>query len=339
MAILLLYTGGTIGMAHDPVTNTLSPIDFRNITKHLPVLNNFKFDIEPISFNPLQDSSNFSPETWVKIADTIEESYDKFDGFVVLHGTDTMAYTASALSFMLENLAKPVILTGSQLPVGLVRTDGRENIISSLEIASSRENDRPMIQEVCICFSNKLTRGNRTTKFSTEQFSAYKSPNYPALVDIGLHLKFNHASIHHSTDGKRLKINRNFNTNVAILKLFPGISRNAVHAVLTTPGVRGIILETFGAGNAPTTRWFLDELKGYIEDGGIVFNVTQCGGGIVEMGVYETSREMISLGVVSGHDITFEASVTKLMFLLANCDSRSEVIRRLTEPISGEMSR
>lgn len=339
MSILLLYTGGTIGMAHDPITGTLSPIDFRNIAKHLPVLNNFKFDIEPISFSPLQDSSNFTPETWVKIADTIEKNYEEFDGFVVLHGTDTMAYTASALSFMFENLSKPIILTGSQLPVGLVRTDGRENIISSLEIASMQENGHPLIQEVCICFSNKLTRGNRTTKFSTEQFSAYKSPNYPALVDIGLHLKFNYPNIHYPAEGKQLKIHRDFDTNVAILKLFPGINRNTVHAVLTTPGVKGVILETFGAGNAPTTRWFLDELKEYIERGGIIFNVTQCGGGVVEMGVYETSREMISLGVISGHDITFEASVTKLMFLLANCNSPEEVIRRLPEPIAGEVSR
>jgi len=325
-------------MARDPQTGSLNPIDFRNISDHLPVLKNFRFGIEPISFDPLCDSSNFTPEIWVKIANTIEENYEKHDGFVILHGTDTMAYTASALSFMLENLTKPVILTGSQLPVGLVRTDGRENIISSIELAAAKENGLSVIQEVCVYFNNKLTRGNRTTKFSTENFSAFQSPNYPELVDVGLHLKFNYGSIIRNTTGKKLKVHRRFDQNVAILKIFPGITQKSVRAVLDTEGVRGVILESFGAGNAPTSRWFLDELKRYIDKGGIIYNVSQCGGGTVQMGIYETSREMISLGVVSGHDITFEASVAKLMFLLANSSSREEVIAKLVLPIAGEIS-
>lgn len=337
MRILLIYTGGTIGMARDPLNGTLSPIDFSNIEKHLPVLNNFHFDIKAISFDPLIDSSNFTPEVWVKVADTIERNYDLFDGFVILHGTDTMAYSASAVSYMLENLSKPVIFTGSQLPVGLVRTDGRENIIASLELAAEREDGVAVIQEVCIYFNNKLTRGNRTTKVSTENFSAFQSPNYPPLVDVGLHLKFNYANIYQNSGDKQLKVHRRFDNNVAILKIFPGLSRNYVRSVLNTEGVRGVIMETFGAGNAPTARWFLDELKEYIDRGGIILNITQCSGGTVEMGLYETSREMISIGIVSGQDLTFEAAVTKLMFILGNYSSREEVIAKLAKPIAGEI--
>ncbi len=325
-------------MARNPLNGTLSPIDFSNIEKHLPVLNNFHFEIKAISFDPLIDSSNFTPEVWTKVADTVERNYDRFDGFVILHGTDTMAYSASAVSYMLENLSKPVIFTGSQLPVGLVRTDGRENIVTSLELAAEREDGAAVIQEVCIYFNNKLTRGNRTTKVSTEHFSAFQSPNYPPLVDVGLHLKFNYASIYQNTANNHLKVHHRFDNSVAILKIFPGLSKNYVRAVLNTDNVRGVIMETFGAGNAPTSRWFLDELKDYIDRGGIILNVTQCSGGTVEMGLYETSREMISIGIVSGQDITFEAAVTKMMFLLGNYGSRDEVVERLTKPIAGEIT-
>ncbi|MBP5473557.1 MAG: asparaginase [Bacteroidales bacterium] len=338
MGVLLIYTGGTVGMARDPKTGTLSPIDFKNIEQHLPVLNNFTFTIDYISFSPLQDSSNFNPNSWIKIARTIEENYDKYDGFVVLHGTDTMAYTASALSYMLGNIAKPVILTGAQLPVGLVRTDGRENIITSIELAAAKENGESIIQEVCIYFNNKLTRGNRTTKISTEHFSAYISPNYPTLVDVGLHLKYNYNAIRHQHTDAELTVNTYFDDNVAILKLFPGINKNYVNAVLETKDVKAVIMETFGAGNGPTDSWFINRLKQYIDGGGILLNITQCNGGVVEMGQYETSREMKAIGVIGGKDLIFEAAVTKLMFLLGNHDSREEIIKRITEPIAGEIS-
>jgi len=337
-SILIIYTGGTIGMIHDPQTGSLIPIDFNHITYHVPELAKFGFNIESISFNPVKDSSNIDPDVWVKMAETIEENYEKFDGFVVLHGTDTMAYSASALSFMLENLAKPVILTGSQLPIGLLRTDGRENLLTAIEIASTKENGLPLVPEVCIFFDNELTRGNRTTKFSAEHFDAFNSPNYPPLAEVGLHLKYNYTLIRYPDPRKHLIVHKTFDSNVAILKLFPGISRNLVQAILGTKDLRAIIIETFGSGNAPTYRWFIDDLKSFIDSGGIIFNVTQCHGGSVEMGLYETSRELLAAGVISGKDITSEASVTKLMHLLGTCDSKEEVEKCLGKSIAGENS-
>lgn len=337
-SILIIYTGGTIGMIHDPQTGSLIPIDFNHITYHVPELAKFGFNIESISFNPVKDSSNIDPDVWVKMAETIEENYDKFDGFVVLHGTDTMAYSASALSFMLENLAKPVIFTGSQLPIGLLRTDGRENLLTAIEIASTKENGLPLVPEVCIFFDNELTRGNRTTKFSAEHFDAFNSPNYPPLAEVGLHLKYNYTLIRYPDPRNHLIVHKIFDSNVAILKLFPGISRNLVQAILNTKDLRAIIIETFGSGNAPTYRWFIDDLKSFIDRGGIIFNVTQCHGGSVEMGLYETSRELLAAGVISGKDITSEASVTKLMHLLGSCDSKEEVEKCLGKSIAGEIS-
>ncbi len=261
-SILIIYTGGTIGMVHDPGTGSLVPIDFKHITDHVPELGKFGFNLQSISFNPVKDSSNIDPSVWVKMAETIEENYNDFDGFVVLHGTDTMAYTASALSFMLENLRKPVILTGSQLPIGLLRTDGRENLITAIEIAAAKENGLALVPEVCIYFDNELTRGNRTTKFSAEHFDAFNSPNYPPLVEVGLHLKYNYNLIRYSDPDQRiLKFTKNLAPDVAILKLFPGISRNFVKAVINTTGLKGLIIETFGSGNAPTYPWFIEELK------------------------------------------------------------------------------
>jgi len=337
-SVLIIYTGGTIGMVHDPVTGSLVPIDFKHITDHVPVLNSFGFDLQSVSFDPVKDSSNIDPEIWIRMAETIEENYDRFDGFVVLHGTDTMAYSASALSFMLENLSKPVIFTGSQLPIGLPRTDGRENLITSIEIAAARKDRFPLVPEVCIYFDNELTRGNRTTKFSAEHFDAFNSPNYPPLAVVGLHLKYNFSLIHNPQGNRKLKVHKKFDNNVAILKLFPGISRNFVRAVISTKGLKALIIETFGSGNAPTYKWFLDDLKLFIRKGGIILNVTQCHGGSVEMGLYETSRDMLAAGVVSGKDITSEASVTKLMLLLGKCSSREEVIECLGRPIAGETS-
>lgn len=337
-SILIIYTGGTIGMVHDPVTGSLIPIDFKHITDHVPELGKFGHVLQSVSFDPVKDSSNIDPSVWIKMAETIEANYDDFDGFVVLHGTDTMAYTASALSFMLENLRKPVILTGSQPPIGLLRTDGRENLITAIEIAAAKENGLALVPEVCIYFDNKLTRGNRTTKSSAEHFDAFNSPNYPPIVEVGLHLKFNYNLIRYSNPDRNLIVHKTFNTDVAILKLFPGISRNFVQAVINTKDLKGLIIETFGSGNAPTYPWFIEDLKTFINKGGIIFNVTQCHGGSVEMGLYETSREMLAAGVVSGKDITSEASITKLMHLLGICSSREEVIRCLGKSMAGEIS-
>jgi L-asparaginase len=338
ISVLIIYTGGTIGMVHDLKTGSLVPIDFKHITDHVPVLNTFGVDLQSVSFDPVRDSSNIDPDMWIKMAETIEDNYDRFDGFVVLHGTDTMAYSASALSYMLENLSKPVIFTGSQLPIGLPRTDGRENLITSIEIAAAHEKGSPYVPEVCIYFDNELTRGNRTTKLSAEHFDAFNSPNYPPLAEVGLHLKYNFDDIRYPEKNAKLKIHKSFDNNVAILKLFPGINRNFVQAVINTKELKGLIVETFGSGNAPTYKWFLDDLKSFIDRGGTIFNVTQCHGGSVEMGLYETSREMLAAGVVGGKDITSEASVTKLMYLLGNCSSREEVKRCLGVSMAGEIS-
>jgi L-asparaginase len=338
ISILIIYTGGTIGMVHDPDSGSLVPIDFRHITNHVPELRKFGYDLHSVSFDPVRDSSNIDPEVWVRMAEIIESSYNDFDGFVVLHGTDTMAYTASALSFMLENLAKPVILTGSQLPIGLLRTDGKENLITAIEIAAARENDKPSVPEVCIYFDNKLTRGNRTTKMSAEHFDAFNSPNYPPLAEVGLHLRYFNQLISHPSGRHELVVNKDFDTNVAILKLFPGINRKLVKAIIKTEGLRGLIIETFGSGNAPTYQWFMDDLKQFIDNGGIILNVTQCHGGSVEMGLYETSRQMLAAGVISGKDITSEASITKLMYLLGRYSSKEKVTESLNLSLAGEIS-
>jgi L-asparaginase len=337
-SILIIYTGGTIGMVHDPISGSLVPINFKHISDHVPELRKFGFDLRSVSFDPVKDSSNIDPGVWVKLAEIIEENYYDFDGFVVLHGTDTMAYSASALSFMLENLHKPVIFTGSQLPIGLLRTDGRENLITAIEIASANENESPVIPEVCIYFDNELTRGNRTTKYSAEHFDAFNSPNYPPLAEAGLHLRFNHNLIRHTGMDKRLIVKKIFDTNVAILKLFPGIGRNLVQAIINTKDLKGLIIETFGSGNAPTYSWFIEDLKSFMSKGGIILNVTQCHGGSVEMGLYETSRDLLAAGIISGKDITSEASVTKLMYLLGVCSSREEVINCLGKSIAGEIT-
>ena len=325
-------------MVQDPVTGSLIPIDFHHISDHVPELRKFGYKLHSISFDPVKDSSNVDPEVWVKMAEIIEEGYKDFDGFVVLHGTDTMAYSASALSFMLENLGKPVILTGSQLPIGLLRTDGRENLITAIEIAAAKENGEAAVPEVCIYFDNKLTRGNRTTKMSAEHFDAFNSPNYPPLAEVGLHLRYSKNLISYPGKDQKLVVHKSFDNNVAILKLFPGINRNLVKAIIKTPGLRGLIMETFGSGNAPTYQWFLDDIVHFIDSRGIILNVTQCPGGSVEMGLYETSRQMLAAGVVSGRDITSEASVTKLMHLLGRYSSKDKVIESLNRSLAGEIT-
>lgn len=338
ISILIIYTGGTIGMIQDPVDGTLVPIDFNNITDHVPVLRETGFNLDSVSFDPVIDSSNIDPSVWIKIAGIIEENYDRYNGFVVLHGTDTMAYTASALSFMFENLSKPIILTGSQLPISLLRTDGRENLITAVEIAAAHENGAPVVPEVCIFFDDELTRGNRTTKLSAEHFDAFNSPNYPLLAEAGLHIKYNRNNIRKAVRGSELIVHKHFDNNVAIMKLYPGISRNTVQAITNIKDLRGLIIETFGSGNAPTYSWFLDDLKQFIRKGGIIYNVTQCHGGSVEMGLYETSRELLSAGIISGRDITSEASITKLMHLLGFCRTREQIIECLGKSIAGEIT-
>jgi L-asparaginase len=338
ISVLLIYTGGTIGMVNDPATGSLVPIDFEHISDQVPELRKFGYNLRSVSFDPVSDSSNIDPESWKKMATVIEENYEDFDGFVVLHGTDTMAYSASALSFMLENLKKPVVFTGSQLPIGVLRTDGKENLITAVEIAASQNDGIPTVPEVCIYFDNKLTRGNRTTKISAEHFDAFSSPNYPPLAEVGLHIKFSHNFINNPDPKKYLVVHKKFNNNIAVLKLFPGINQNFVKATVNTYGLKALIIETFGSGNAPTYNWFIEELKWFIANGGIILNITQCHGGAVEMGLYETSREMLKAGVLSGRDITSEASVTKVMHLLGTFSDREKIVTSLNKSLAGEIT-
>jgi L-asparaginase len=335
--LLVIYTGGTIGMVQDPKTMTLTPLTFDVLYKYLPVLENFNCKIDFYTFEPLLDSSDMNPSFWIHLASVIEEKYEDYDGFVVLHGSDTMAYTASALSFMFENLNKPVIFTGSQLPIGMVRTDGRENFINSIEIAAAKDVDTPVVPEVAICFENKLYRGNRTSKLNAENFKAFVSGNYPLLGEVGVHIKYNHNLIL-KPNFKKLQVHKELDDNIAILKLFPGISIKAVEAILNTNGLKAVILETFGAGNAPTIPWFLDRIQAAVARGIVVFNVTQCKGGTVDMGKYETGAGLSKIGVVGGSDITTESAVTKLMYLLG-CGYSTESVKQLLQTsLRGEMT-
>jgi L-asparaginase len=325
-------------MVHDPETGALHPLDFCELLSTMPDLKRFGFKLSTIAFNPPVDSANTNPEIWVKIANIIEENYLQYDGFVILHGTDTMGYTASALSFMLENLQKPVIFTGSQLPIGMLRTDGKENLVTTIEIAAEKRNGVPIVPEVCVYFENKLYRGNRTSKYSAEHFSAFRSVNYPTLAEAGIHIKYNYSAIKYPTIARPLKVHRNMDNNIAILKLFPGINKTLVDAVLAAPNLKALVLETFGSGNAPNEKWFLEGVKDAIDRGLIIMNVSQCFGGSVDMGKYVTGMALKNCGVVSGYDSTTEAAVTKLMFLLAKDLTNTEIIEALNKPIRGEIS-
>lgn len=338
--ILLIYTGGTIGMMENPETKALQPFDFDHLIDNVPKLKMLNYVIDNVSFDPPIDSSDMSPKHWEEIARVVEQNYHLYDGFVVLHGTDTMAYTASALSFMFENLRKPVIITGSQLPIGEVRTDGEENLITAVQIAAQldRHGD-PMVQEVAILFENYLWRGNRATKRSADNFNAFKSHNYPQLAKIGLDINYTEEALyrHHTPDPFRVRYG--LDNRIVVIDLYPGLRPEVFRYALSMPDTKGIVLRSFGAGNAPTTPWFVDELKRAVDSGLVVFNVTQCVGGSVVPGLYAASDALAATGVVAGADITTEAAITKMMFLFGQGYSAEEVGRMLSQPICGEMSR
>jgi L-asparaginase len=336
--ILLIYTGGTIGMKKDTATGALKSFNFKKLIKSIPELELLDCNIETVSFENPIDSSNMQITDWQKTAVIVEEHYNTFDGFVVLHGSDTMSYSASALSFMFENLKKPIVFTGSQLPIGDLRTDAKENLITAIQIASLQDNGNPVIQEVSLYFEYKLYRGNRTTKISAEHFNAFTSPNFPELVQSGVHLKVNNNVLLKQKTTKKLIVNTNFDDNVLILKLFPGINKVILHSLLHTPKLKGVILETYGSGNAPMEDWFISEIENAIERGLHIVNVTQCSGGSVMMGTYETSTRLKELGIISGKNITTEAAITKLMYLLGQNVASSEFKTIFETPLRGEMN-
>lgn len=336
--ILLIYTGGTIGMVKDYKSNVLRAFNFEKVVEHIPELALLDCAIESVSFEQPIDSSNMNLSHWVTIATLIKTNYNEYDGFVVLHGSDTMSYTSSALSFMLENLAKPVIFTGSQLPIGDLRTDAKENLITSIQIAALQDQQSPVVQEVCLYFENTLFRANRTTKINAEQFEAFASLNYPALAESGVHLKVYRENLIKAKKTKKLKVHTMLDNNVAVLKLFPGFNRNLLQGVLGIPDLKALVLETYGSGNATTEAWVLSDLGAAIRNGLHIVNVTQCSGGSVIMGRYETSKELEEMGLINGRDITTEAAITKLMYLLGSEVSHNSFRTIFETSIRGEMT-
>ena len=336
-SILLIYTGGTIGMMKDYASGALKAFDFSQLLKNIPELNQLDCTISSYSFEHPIDSSNMNPTHWIAIADIISVKYNEYDGFVVLHGSDTMSYTASALSFLLENLAKPVILTGSQLPIGDLRTDAKENLITAIQIAALKNKGKAVIQEVGLYFEYKLYRGNRTTKINAEQFQAFASLNYPQLIESGVHLTVFNEYLLPQKKKLGLKSHRNMDDNVAILKIFPGINKNVIDAMLGAKNLKALVLETYGSGNAPMEEWFLERLNNAIENGIHIINVTQCSGGAVMMGHYETSSGLKKMQVINGKDITTEAAITKAMYLLG-CGVSHDLFKTVFETsLRGEM--
>ncbi|MCS6968695.1 MAG: asparaginase [Cytophagales bacterium] len=336
-AIFVIYTGGTIGMDYDKEGKHLKPINFEHIIEKVPELRRFEFELTLLSFENPIDSADIKVHHWINIARIVYDFYNDYDAFVILHGTDTMAYTASALSFLFENLAKPVILTGAQLPIGVPRTDARENFITALEIAAMKKNGSPLVPEVCILFDNLLLRGNRARKVQSNNFTAFASENFPPLAITGIEIRFNESLILPTPTG-RFDIFSKMDENVGLLKIFPGISRKYLEHFLATPDLRGIVMETYGSGNTPADSWFMNALSQAIENGIHILNVSQCNGGTVIHGMYESSKILESIGVISGGDITPEAAIAKMMFLLANEPNPQLVRQKLATSLRGEMT-
>ena len=340
-SILLIYTGGTIGMKVDPTLQALTPFDFKQILEEVPELRKFAYRIDSWTFDPLIASSDVEPSLWIALAGLIEEKYEDYDGFVILHGTDTMAYSASALSFMIENLSKPVIFTGSQLPIGMPRTDGKENLISAVEIAAAKDAEgHALVPEVCICFDNILMRGNRTCKMNSDNFRAFRSENLPPLAEAGISIRYDSNIIRRPAswdEGPTFR--KTLDTRVAILKMHPGITPQIVRDIMCSPDTRAVIIETYGAGNAPSKEWFLEIVQAAASMGKVILNVTQCIAGSVNMDIYATGKCLKDAGVVSGYDSTTESALAKLFYLLGNFRDNEEVKRMLEEDLRGEISK
>ena len=339
-SVLIIYTGGTIGMKEDPVDLTLKPFDFRQILESVPELAKFALKIDSYTFDPLIDSSDVEPALWQSLARLIRDRYDDYDGFVILHGTDTMSYSASALSFMLEDLCKPVVFTGSQLPIGKPRTDGRENLVSSVEIAAAKdENGHALVPEVCVFFDSLLLRGNRSTKVNSEHFDAFSSANVPPLAEAGINISYNTRVIRYPLDWNApLKINPSLDTRVSILKIHPGITPQVVRNILCGPETRAVILETYGSGNALTKEWFIDIVREADGMGKILLNVTQCISGSVNMNLYATGKPLKDAGVISGYDSTTESALGKLFYLMGKYSDNDEVEFYLSKDLRGEIT-
>ena len=336
--ILLLYTGGTIGMVTNPKTGSLIPFNFEHMAGQVPELNKLGVDLQAITFDPIIDSSDMRPEYWIEMAQIIYDNYEDFDGFVVLQGTDTMAYTASALSFILQGLSKPIVLTGSQLPIGTIRTDGKENLITSIQIAADKKNGKSRVPEVSVYFENQLFRGNRTTKHNAEYFYAFRSDNYPALAEAGIDIHYNTNAILPVSNNTKPEFHKSFDQSLAMLRLFPGIQKKLVEQICRLEGMKGLILQSYGAGNVMTDQWFTDIMRETVDRGIYVLNVTQCRAGGVKMGKYESSKGLIDAGVWSGYDMSLEAAITKMMYVLGKNMKRQEAEVCFKKSLSGEIN-
>ena len=340
-SILLIYTGGTIGMKEDPIDLTLKPFNFSQILEEVPELGKFAYKIDSYTFDPLIDSSDIEPSLWQELIRLIDREYDKYDGFVILHGTDTMAYSASAISFMIKDLTKPIIFTGSQLPIGRPRTDGKENLISAVEIAAAKDTDgHAIVPEVCICFDNLLMRGNRTSKINSSNFRAFRSENFPALAEAGINIRYNKTAIRYPSDwSTRPVFDTSIDPRIAILKIHPGITENVVKDILLSPEPRAVIIETYGSGNAPSKSWFLSTVQQACSSGKIIINITQCLAGSVDMSIYATGKTLEKAGVLSGYDSTTESALGKLFHLMGKYKENDRVKKLVTEDLRGEITK